>query len=209
MYIVTYRSGLSIQHVTPSDDIPKQITSLMRFHMYFTMRRIMFRLDKGGKDVANIIRLYIPDYNLLRNHLPLSGDWSLLIKDIQGDYKRYCARTSNGMTKLGQELLNQSIEVYMYALLGAQAKSKQSIVGDRASSREVQQVFRNIVEDAVIQYSPDVWINLMNKAIGDTNVKLDMAVTPNTWLIPRRMVLLKTPIPGYNNLLREYRLRVE
>lgn len=42
----------------------------------------------------------------------------------------------------------------------------------------------------------------MNQAITMTNVKLDTAVTPNTWLIPKSMVLLKDPIVGYNNVLR-------
>ena len=42
----------------------------------------------------------------------------------------------------------------------------------------------------------------MNKAIADTNVVQDLALTPNTWLIPSNMIILKQPIPGYNNRLR-------
>ena len=36
-WIASYACGVSIQHLQFSDNIPKQITSLMRFHIYFTI----------------------------------------------------------------------------------------------------------------------------------------------------------------------------
>ena len=45
------------------------------------------------------------------------------IRDVHNDYKN-----SNSLTKHGLELLGQSIEAYLYCILNAQARSKQSIV---------------------------------------------------------------------------------
>jgi hypothetical protein len=41
----------------------------------------------------------------------------------------------------------------------------------------------------------------MRTAIRDTNVILNMAINPNIILIPSRLIILETPIPGYNNIL--------
>ena len=46
-WIATYACGISIQHLTFNSNVPKQITSFIRFHLYFTVRRIMFQLSHG------------------------------------------------------------------------------------------------------------------------------------------------------------------
>ena len=40
------------------------------------------------------------------------------------DYKKFIATTTDGLTKIGQKLLQQSIESYVYTVLGAQAKTR-------------------------------------------------------------------------------------
>ena len=44
-YVASYVCGISIEHLTPSPEIPKQITSFLRFHIYFTIRRITRELQ--------------------------------------------------------------------------------------------------------------------------------------------------------------------
>ena len=41
----------------------------------------------------------------------------------------------------------------------------------------------------------------MRKAIKDTNVVLNMAITPGITLIPSNMIILKDKVDGYNNVL--------
>ena len=41
----------------------------------------------------------------------------------------------------------------------------------------------------------------MRKAIQDTNVVLNMAITPGIILIPLNMIILKNKVEGYNNVL--------
>ncbi len=47
----------------------------------------------------------------------------------------FIATTTDGLTKIGQKLLQQSVESYVYAILGAQAKTKLAI--DRRRRSEV------------------------------------------------------------------------
>ena len=42
----------------------------------------------------------------------------------------------------------------------------------------------------------------MNQAVTDTNVVLNIAVSPTLWLLPSNFILLNKPIPGYNNKLK-------
>ena len=100
------------------------------------------------------------------------------IKDLENDHKKFVPKVSNGLTIKGTELLNQSIEAYIYGVLGAQARTKQSIYGFKSSALETQEVFRQIVEDSIINYSTSTWINNMNQALTDTNVVLNIAISP-------------------------------
>ena len=45
-WIATHVSGIAIDYLTFSPEVPKQITSFMRFHLYFTVRRIMKKLNE-------------------------------------------------------------------------------------------------------------------------------------------------------------------
>ena len=88
-------------------------------------------------------------------------------------------------------MLHLYIEAYIYSILGAQARAKQFIVGERASSLVVKQIFRQIVEDPLINYDTSSWMN---------NVNLNLAVSPSLWLLPSNLIILETPISGYNKL---------
>ena len=222
-WIATYACGISIQHLSFSQDIPKQITSFMRFHLYFTVKRIMRQCQMG-----DFSAVYKFNANFLQNHIPkwtwqeimyyknehlgqdvvASRSWPRYkhgpgqLRDTQNDYRKFIPKISNGLIKKGTELLNQSIEAYLYAILGSQARSRQSIVSSRASALETQKVFRQIVADSIINYDTTTWINNMNEAVSDTNVILNTAISPTLWLIPSSLIILKNPIEGYNNKLR-------
>ena len=220
-YVASYVCGISIEHLTPSDEIPKQITSFMRFHIYFTIRRITRELQDAvgeilGKGdphrVSNPVRINRSANNEPRNRIlqkykanELQGhfpDFHGRIVDQTGDFKKFISKKSDGITSTGLILLNQSIEAYIYAILGSQSKTRQSIVGNRGSALETQVVFRQIVEDSIINYDTQTWIQNMNLAIFDTNVVLDIAISPRLGLLPSNMIIQKTTIPRYNNMLR-------
>ena len=118
------------------------------------------------------------------------------------DYMIFIAGESKGLTELGQLLLQQSIESYVYSVLGSQASTRWSIVGQGAMSLQTQKVFRKIVKSTIIEDDVTVAIGNMRKAIADTNVVLNAAITPGIVLVPARMIILKEKIPGYNNILK-------
>ena len=226
--ITTYASGISIQHLTFKPDVPKQITSLMRFHLYFTVRRIMREFQTlpnnsiqyiMNKHNANFLQKHTPKWTwrevsgyknehlgqdvLGINPYPKTyGPGVGFIRDLHNVYKKFIPKISNGLTANGTELLNQSMGAYVYSVLGAQARTKQSIYGSRASALETQKVFRQIVEDSIINYNTSKWINNMNQAVTSTNVVFNMANSPTLWLIPSNLIILEKPIVRYNNELK-------
>ena len=117
------------------------------------------------------------------------------------DYKKFIATTTNGLTKIGQKLLQQSVESYVYAVLGAQAKTRWPIVGEGAKSLQTQEVSRTIVRETIAQSDTTITISNMRTAIASTNVVLNMAISPGMILVPSNLIIQKEKIPGYNNIL--------
>ena len=118
------------------------------------------------------------------------------------DYILFIATKSNGLTKTGQLLFQQSVESFVYCVLGAQANTRWSIVGNGAMSLQTQEVFKKLVNDTIIQGDPTVTISNMRKAIKDTNVVLNMAISPGIILIPSNLIILDKMEVGYNNVLK-------
>ena len=89
----------------------------------------------------------------------------------------------------------------MYCVLGAQAQTRWPIVAQGAKSLQTQQIFHRLVQDTIAQDNPSKAISDMRKAIQDTNVVLNMAITPGLILVPSNMIILKNKVEGYNNVL--------
>ena len=108
---------------------------------------------------------------------------------------------SDGLTKTGQKLFQLAVESYVYCALGAQAQTRWSIVLQGAKSLQKQEIFHRLVKDTITQDDPVKAISDMRLAIKNTNVVLNMAITPGIILIPSDMIILKEKVAGYNNVL--------
>ena len=117
------------------------------------------------------------------------------------DYRSFIAFHSEGLTEIGQKLFQESLESFNYCVLGAEARTRWSIVGKGAKSSQTQDVFRKIVEDTIVQNDTTVLISNMRTSIQATNVVLNLAVVPNVILMPSNFVILDKKIEGYNNIL--------
>ena len=117
------------------------------------------------------------------------------------DYGLFVAQKSNGLTPLGQLLFQQSVESFVYSVLGSQAATRWPIVSEGAKSKQTQVEFKKIVHDTIVEDDQTVTIGNMRKAIADTHVILNTAITPGMILIPGDLVILTEKIPGYNNIL--------
>ncbi len=145
-----------------------------------------YRYSKNAKGVVTGIA-----YEKITGQSPKSVD----------DYKMFVATKTDGLTKLGQKLLQQSVESYVYAVLGAQASLRFPIVGEGAKSLQTQDKFRTIVKETIAQSDVSVTITNMRTAIASTNVVLNMAISPGMILVPSDLIIQKEKIPGYNNVL--------
>ena len=115
---------------------------------------------------------------------------SKIVNDSDTDWMWFIKDGSDGLTKTGQVLLQSAIESYVYSVLGAQAQTRWPIVGQGAKSLQTQQIFHRLVKDTMLQDNPTKSISDFRTAIKDTNVVLNMAITPGIILIPSNMIIL-------------------
>ena len=120
--------------------------------------------------------------------------------DVRNYYKTLIPKKSQGLTR-GQKLFQQSIEAFVYSVLGVQAKTRWSITGQGAKSLQTQEVFRKVVKDTVVQDDVTVTIFDMGTAIANTHVILNFEIMPGVILIPSDLRILTKTIPGFSNVL--------
>ena len=58
---------------------------------------------------------------------------------------------SSGLTQAGMSRLNQSIEAFVYCILGSQVNVRSPIIGSSGSAKEVQSEFLVLMEDAITE----------------------------------------------------------
>ena len=241
--------------------LPPQIRAILWFHVYFTIRRILFQMggiqssialpgDPPFSDKDN--RYDIPSYKRICKEFNISTDadfrchkgenhglgsvyiwvsWvgpsktdssypgfyrfaeeggdgskgnllQYILNDTDNGYEYFLSRVSNGLTNAGQARLNQSIEALVYCVLGAQVNVRSSILGETGSAQEVRQEFLVLLEDAIKQPDISKSVQRFQLAVQEAKVKLDLAVSPGTWLMPSRMVINTESTIGYNNRLK-------
>ena len=144
-------------------------------------------------------------YRMSKNHMGVLGidyqEVSKVENNSDTDWIRFIKEDSDGLTKIGQKLFQLAVESYVYCVLDAQAQTRWPIVGQSAKSLQTQDIFHRLVKDTITQDNPTKAISDMRTAIKDTNVVLNMAITPGIILIPSNMIILKEKVAGYNNVL--------
>ena len=242
--------------------LPPQIRAILWFHVYFTIRRILFQMGGIQSSIAlpgdppfneKDNRYDIPSYKRICKefNIPTDSDFRchkgdnhglgsvyiwvsyvgpskadssypgffkfseeggegskgnllqyILNDETKDQYEYFLTRVSNGLTNAGQARLNQSIEALVYCVLGAQVNVRSSILGDTGSAQEVRQEFLVLLEDAIKQPDISKSVQRFQLAVQEAKVKLDLAVSPGTWLMPSRMVINTESTIGYNNRLK-------
>ena len=109
----------------------------------------------------------------------------------------------NGLSQSGMARLNQSIEAFVYCILGAQVNVRSSILGEFGGAKEAQREFLVLMEDAIRQPDLSKSIQRFQLAIDEAKVRLDLAISPGTWLMPSNLVLNTQSTVGYNNNLKK------
>jgi len=116
-------------------------------------------------------------------------------------YQYFMLNESKGLTKAGLSRLNQSIEAFVYCILGSQVQTRSSIIGNTGSAQEAQTVFLQLFESSIVETDISKSIQRYQLAIQESKQKLDLAISPGCWLLPSSLVINNSSVLGYNNKL--------
>ena len=204
-YIASYLSGISLLNLFDKS-ANKVISSFVRYHFYYQIRKFMHHPELIDNFDTTDVKKHIPVVYVEKESVGTDGDGDIFIyraaiEHSGTDYRSFIAFHSEGITPIGQKLFQESLESFNYCILGAEARTRWSIVGKGAKSSQTQDVFRKIVESTIIQNDATVLISNMRRSIQATNVVLNLAVVPNVILMPSNFVILSKKIKGYNNVL--------
>ena len=115
----------------------------------------------------------------------------------------FCPNGAEGLTQSGLSRINQSIEAFVYCVLGSQVNVRSSILGSGGRAKEAQSEFLVLVEDAIRQPDLAKSVQRYQLAIDEAKVRLNLAVCPGAWLLPARMLINTESTVGYNNQLKQ------
>ena len=121
--------------------------------------------------------------------------------NAQADW--FCPNGAEGFTQAGLSRINQSIEAFVYCVLGSQVNVRSSILGSGGRAKEAQSEFLVLVEDAIRQPDLAKSVQRYQLSVDEAKVRLNLAVCPGAWLMPARMVINTESTVGYNNQLKQ------
>jgi len=121
--------------------------------------------------------------------------------DRQFDW--FAPNTANDLTQVGLSRINQSIEAFVYCILGTQVNVRSSILGSGGRVKEAQSEFLVLMEDAIRQPDLAKSVQRYQLAVDQAKVRLNLAVAPMSWLMPAQMIINTASTIGYNNKLKQ------
>ena len=127
------------------------------------------------------------------------------IRNDQGadkQFEHFVPNQTSGLTLNGLGRINRSIEAFGYCILGAQAKTRSSILGNLGTARNTQTDFLVLIEDSIKTLNVSNGPVKYQDAIQATKVRLNFAVARGVLLLPARMIINTESVVGYNNNLR-------
>ena len=260
VFCATQGCGISREIFYSGLTLSLQVRSFYQFHVYFTIRRILYELGgiqnisalpgdptfsefNNRYDVASYNRIcgefgVVPSSDFRFTHGKNNGlgnvyqyvggpsktdlDYPGFFKfsdeggkgikgnliyyiepDVSTPYDWFAPNTSAGLTQAGLSRINQSIEAFVYCVLGAQVNVRSSILRDGRRAKEAQTEFLTLMEDAIRRPDLAKSVQRYQLAVDQAKVRLNLAVCPGAWLMPARMVINTESTIGYNNKLKQ------
>jgi len=111
----------------------------------------------------------------------------------------FAPNTAKGLSQAGLLRINQSIEAFVYCILGAQVNVRSSILGSGGRAKEAQSEFLVLIEDSIRQPDLAKSVQRYQLAVDEAKVRLNLAVAPKAWLMPAKMIINTQSTVGYNN----------
>ena len=134
---------------------------------------------------------------------PSQGNLAAFIRNgTDKQFEDFAPNHAKGFTNIGLARINQTIQAFCYSVLGAQANSHTSIIGDSGSAKNTQLNFLTLMEDAIKTLDASNGPVKYQNAIERTKTRLDFAIARGVLLNPSRMIINTESVVGYNNNLR-------
>ena len=262
MFCATQCCGISREIFDSDINVSPQIKAFYQFHVYFTVRRVLYQLG-GAQNISALPE--DPTFNKLNNNYDVtsykricaefgidpSSDFRftdeknnglgniyvyaqgatkteydypgrMKFSDEGGDgisgnliyymktgtkasiqYDWFAPKTAPGLTQAGLSRINQSIEAFVYCILGAQVNIRSSILGEGGRAKQAQTEFLTLMEDAIRQPDLSKSVQKYQLAVDQAKARLNLAVCPGAWLMPAIMIINTESIVGYNNKLKQ------
>jgi len=118
-------------------------------------------------------------------------------------YDWFAPKKTAGLTQAGLGRINQSIEAFVYCILGAQVNVRSSIIGEGGRAKEAQTEFLTLMEGAIRQPDLAKSVQRYQLAVDEAKARLNLAVAPMVWLMPANMIINTASVVGYNNKLKQ------
>ena len=193
------------RHLDPSDY--KFLMSRLRLYHTWTekheqthriwglqVKKLNERYGHGNWDNLRIVGRYGTGYSfrVINQTLPSTPERQFI---------RFIRPSSEGLNSLGQTLLMESIEAFVYSILGTQSDSRFSIVLLGGRSLQTQEIFHKLVGSSIVQTDNTILLNNFRTAVKGTNQILNLNLSPGLLIMPSELTILKDPIKGYNNTI--------
>lgn len=124
--------------------------------------------EEGGEAIKGNLAYFV------RNDEGPEAQFDLLVPEV-----------AHGLTKAGL----QSIEAFMYCVLGEQVNVRSSILGMSGRAQEVRREFLVLLEDVMKQPDLIKGVQRYQLAIEEAKMHLDLTASVLTWLMPSGMVI--------------------
>ena len=266
VWCATTGCGISREIFDNNYAMPENVRAFYKFHIYFTVRRILFqmggiqsisalpgdptfdqinnkydvasykricnefgvdpssdfRFTRGANHGLGSVYIYVSNIGPSKEEGDIypggskkfsdeggKGKDGNLIYYIEPDDAAYgqadwfCPNVAEGLTQAGLSRINQSIEAFVYCVLGSQVNVRSSILGSGGRAKEAQSEFLVLVEDSIRQPDLAKSVQRYQLAVDEAKVRLNFAVCPGAWLMPASMVINTESTIGYNNQLKQ------
>lgn len=164
---------------------------------------------KQESDDALKHHLLLPSFALSDNtwrsdRMSFTGGKAFLVDEIRqvgGEtaWTTFILDKSNGFTRPGVERLNDSIRTYVWAILGAQAQTRSSIVGEGTAFDAQKQFLANVEDSISSPVDLPSSIRRFQNVLKYASSKVDYVYGFGLYMAPSDMSLHMGSVPGYNN----------
>lgn len=223
-HIATTACGISQEHLNHKNPL---LRSVFRFHTYYQIRKVLKYLrirlvgdDKfdgldSGYDVdrfGELLSKYGLDGFVWKNDKIYSTfqekrkyyDTPGLEYFDNDSWSRWIIFNSQGLSKIGVELLSESVMIYVYLVLTSQVKGKSVIVGEDGRQIEVQRIFLNTFNDDILKRNfNDVGglVQMYQDVLVYARSKVDFVIGEGIYMLPSDLRMRLGGLLYYNNKL--------